>query len=374
VHFTIVNHHPAFHLGGSEMQCDLIARQLREQGHDVRYVALRAPGAPPDVPYLVSPWDPGTSRLGDLLATEPTDVVYWRSGRQFLLRSVLDARLSGVPFIYAISGPSAVDPWWFRKAQGGLDPVAAVKSWLVRARGGVRARINWEGYRLVDGFVSNTQYLLDRLPTSSGFSRARQCIYNLAAPDATGSAEFAWPRRYVAWVANLSHIKNPEAYLDLARSARGLDVDFLVVGAVKEPAYGYFEDAQRLPENVKYLGPRSPAEVNGLLAGAEMLVHTCYPEGFSGNLIQAWAQGCPTVVLHHDPDGVIERWGAGHHAGSPGRLREACVRLLENPADRDRAASGALRLAREAFDPARNVGKLVDFARSLRRSGRTTMR
>jgi len=37
---AIINQHPDFTLGGSEIQCDLFAQELAARGHEVYYLAI----------------------------------------------------------------------------------------------------------------------------------------------------------------------------------------------------------------------------------------------------------------------------------------------------------------------------------------------
>jgi len=232
---------------------------------------------------------------------------------------------------------------------------------VIRAK--TRTRLDWEGFRLVSGLTSNTQYLLDRFPSGRGLPRHRATIYNIANPGITGLEPFTWPRAFVAWVANVSQIKNPEALREVCRRLPTIDV--LMVGEIREARYDAFNRAESRPRNLHYLGAMTPARVNGLLASASCLLHTSFPEGFSGNLIQAWSQGCPTVSLFHDPDGLATSHGAGTCSGSLDQLVEDIKSYVLNATVRSQASVQARRLALECFDGPRNVGRLVSFLRSL---------
>ena len=89
-----------------------------------------------------------------------------------------------------------------------------------------------------------------------------------------------------------------------------------MVGCVRNKRYAYFEDPAATPVNLHYLGPKTVAEVNGILAKSQFLVHTCEPEGFGNVFIQAWLQGRPTLTLEYDPDGIIAREALGAVGGT----------------------------------------------------------
>lgn len=365
---AIINYHPAFNVGGSEIQCDLIARELVKQGHHPLYLALGLPQSLQphevfaEIPYPVLRYD-GPTGLTRLLRSHFVDVVYWRCGRAMLLRTAWAARRAGAKVVYAISGWSNVKPTWNRdvaRTPGLRSGVARVVQPL---KGKVKSRINWEGFRYVDGIVSNTQYILDSMPRGPSLPRPRSTIYNIA-PDPQRLEPFDWRRPYVAWVANLQRVKNPDTVVELAQAVPHVDV--LMAGKIKESAFDYFQEPSRLPPNLYFLGPINPSRASGLMAGARCLVHTCSPEGFSGNLIQAWSQGCPTLVLHHDPDGVIGRSGAGRHCGTIDLLVESVRQVYSDDALRTAWSTAARNLVREEFDAAKNVGRLIEFCDQLR--------
>lgn len=364
---AIINYHPAVHVGGAEIQCDLIARELVEQGHQPLYLAVDLPtDVDPyarfrDLPYPVARFD-SPANLTSLLRAHFIDAVYWRCGRAMLLRTAWAAQRAGASVVYAISGWSNVKPTWYRNVARKPGFRSRLDSVWQPIKGRVKSRMNWEGFRFVDGVVSNTRYILDAFPQGPGLPEPRRVIYNIA-PDPSNRSSFQWPRPYLAWVANLHRIKNPDTVVDLARALPQTDI--LMVGRIKEPAFAYFEDPSRLPPNLHYLGPMPPAAVSGLLAQARCLVHTCSPEGFSGNLIQAWRQGCPTVVLHHDPDGIILRSGAGEYSETMERLVRACRNVMADDALRAQWSKAALRLVDEEFDRTRNVANLVSFIEEI---------
>lgn len=360
---AILNYHPSTNIGGSEIQCDLVSRELVRQGHHPVYLALNLPKQQSvaeemaSLPYPVLRLK-GPSDVGSLLRAHSIDVLYWRCGRSLLLRTALAARQVHVPVIYAISGWSNVKPVWYRNVSRAPGLRSRLASVFQPLKGMVKSRLNWEGLKLVQGVISNTQYILDALPYGGGLPRLRKTIYNIA-PERDDVCEFVWPRPFVAWVANLQRIKNPDTMVEIAR--RLPEIDFLMAGRIKESAFNYFADSARLPSNLHYLGPLQPSLASGMMAAARCLVHTCSPEGFSGNLIQAWRQGCPTIVLHHDPDGIIRASGAGAHAGG----LERCVELIAEVYSEDRLRSkwseAAAQLVEDRFNAAKNVSSLVDF-------------
>jgi glycosyltransferase involved in cell wall biosynthesis len=85
---------------------------------------------------------------------------------------------------------------------------------------------------------------------------------------------------------------------------------------------------------VEYVGQKTLAEVNELLARAHVLVNTSEHEGFPNTFIQAWMREVPVVSLRIDPDGVLGREGIGVLAQTEEQLVEAVRILVTDPAKR----------------------------------------
>lgn len=338
-------------LGGIEIQCDLLARELAALGHTVHYGAAHGVETTAATPaYAVSRWIPGSpASLAQLLQEAAPDVVYLRHNKSALRRTAGQLRAAGVPLVFAVSSLQDVQPWSYHRKHAAATPRRLASIAWQR----LRSRWNWSGLRWAAGAVSLNPHYTERLPVAR----------RIHIPDAmeTAAVPFAWPRRYVAWVAQIKDYKNPGDYVELARRCADLDLDFLLVGAVISPRYAWIADPARTPANVHYLGQRTPAEVNGILAGAQALVHTCDPEGFGNNFIQAWQQGTPTLSLRFDPGGLIEGRGLGAVPGSLDGLEQALRALLADPHRRAAMAARARQHADEQHDPRRNAQRLVDF-------------
>lgn len=285
-------------LGGSEIQCDLLARGLAARGHAVTYVAPMKRGTHLVVsPYGLRAVHEPSELLRAVLESDP-DVVYWRYNLHQFRTVAKGMQRAKIPVVFAVSHVNDLKPWVWHRPSKGIIP---------KLRQLVRRRWNRGGFRHVTALTTNNRDLLPMSPVIEA-----HYIPNGMRAEAE---PFQWPRPYVAWVANIKPAKRPELFVDAARALTDHGIDALMVGHIQSRGYDWLSDPDRVPPNFHYLGPRSPTEVNGLLASSRLHVHTCQPEGFPNVFIQAWMQGRPSVSLEFDPSGYIEKQGLGTVAG-----------------------------------------------------------
>lgn len=342
----IVNRHREDMLGGSELQCDQIAAELTRRGQAVTYAVRQPRRATYARPYACVP----VADLGELealLARTRPDAVYWRFNRADLRAALALTHAAGARFVLALSHdddtrvlPRASDLW---PPQRALHALRA--GWNALARG------------RIDGFVAQHEGQARGLPPE----RTR-VIHNSAFVEA---APFAWPRPYVAWVANLKRRKRPERFVALARAAAASGLDFLAVGALQDRRYAWLGERARVPASFHWLGALPPAEANGVIAGAEALALTCKPEGFPNVLLQAWSLARPTLALAYDPDDLIARHRLGAVAPDEGALARELLRLQADPPERAACGARARELVAREFSLGPNVSALEDFLRAL---------
>ncbi len=114
--------------------------------------------------------------------------------------------------------------------------------------------------------------------------------------------------------------------------------------------------------NLTYLGLKSHAEVNELLARAHLFVNTSTEEGFPNTFIQAWLRDVAVLSLTVDPDQVLAREQVGIAAQSEAALTESLRTLIDHPQVR----AGFVRRGRDhaaARHSMRNVQQLIELIR-----------
>ena len=299
---VIINTHIAHSVGGSELQCDLLAQGLHERGHEVVYVATsRIPSDVKGYAYEVMPVQDSATSLTEAALTTRPDVVYWRYNKHHF-RAVSSAlAAAGIPMVFAVAHINDLLPWAVKPGTAGL------RGWVRQLQRRLQARWEHAGFRHVHALTTLNREFLPLSPVAD----AHYVPNGMSAK----AEPFQWPRPYVAWVANIKPAKQPALFVEAARALTDHGIDALMVGHIQSGGYDWLTDPDRVPPNFHYLGPRTPNEVNGLLAGSRLHVHTCQPEGFGNVFIQAWMQGRPSVSLAFDPGGYIQEQGLGAVAG-----------------------------------------------------------
>lgn len=158
---------------------------------------------------------------------------------------------------------------------------------------------------------------------------------------------------HVMWLGTYKAVKRPEWYTRLAR--RLPQYRFVMTGVVPPPPLTceQWDAAQvvaRECPNLEVRGFQPNDELQRLMRGASLVVHTSPQEGFSNVMLEAWALGVPTVSSVN-PDGLITRLGLGGIATDPEHLVEAVVALMQDPAARREAGARARRYVERHHAP-----------------------
>ncbi|WP_018872915.1 glycosyltransferase family 4 protein [Thioalkalivibrio sp. ALJ16] len=334
---AIINKHIAHTVGGSELQCDFLAQGLHERGHEVVYIApSRAPLDVPGYGYQVVPVRDSAVSLTEAVLTARPDVVYWRYNKHHFRAVSTALAAADIPMVFAVAHINDLLPWAVKPATAGWW------GWLRQLQRRLLARREHTGFLHVRALTTNNHDLLPLSPVADA-----HYVPNGMSAEAE---PFQWPRPYVAWVANVKPAKRPELFVEAARALADHGIDALMVGHIQSSGYDWLTDPARVPPNFHYLGPRTPTEVNGLLAGSRLHVHTCQPEGFPNVFIQAWMQGRPSVSLEFDPSGYIREQGLGAVADDDvGVFIQQLVDWAAQPERADAVGERARTFARETF-------------------------
>jgi len=362
----IVNPHER--QGGAEYQISLLIDALvASHRYEIHYLAhfvdesnrsrnygvsrIGSGGPVPRLGYIMD----GRSLYRKLREIDPC-LIYQRVACGYTGVCALYSRRRSVPLLWHVAHDTDVTPVHLDRSRNFVR--LGLEKWLVEY-----------GIRSATRIVVQTRHQADLLQRNYG-RPADAVIYNFH-PSATETIDKSGPLT-VVWIANLKPWKRPEVFVRLARSfgARD-DVRFVMVGA-PAPASGktgWQEVLMRSIEatgNLQYVGQKSLAEVNELLARAHIFVNTSTHEGFPNTFIQAWLREVVVVSLSVDPDQLLERQQVGIAAHSESELFAAVRTLIEKP---DVRASYALRgrhhaTAHHSLRNAEEEVRLIDSWRS----------
>lgn len=359
----IINHHMDDVLGGSEIQCDIIATHLLKLGNEVVYGVVNAKRENYNKDYVTVPINLRSIKsIIDIIKTINPDLVYWRFDKRYLLKTALLTKLFKKKFVFGVSSYSDCQRWIWTGSKIISSKLLnkSVKTTLKNfARqiiiNPLKSFLNYTAFYFIDGAAYLNKSYVGKLPTKNYVQINNSMLYN--------SEKFIWKKPYIFWVANLKNKKNPELFVEIAKQYK--DIDFLMVGKIHDEEYRYFEDPSMLPSNVYYLGQKPVKEVNNILASSLFLVHTCDPEGFGNNFIQAWLQGKPTISIYFDPSGIIEGENIGFVTGNMEQTLYRVSELIENSELRTKMGEKARNYAMSNFNPEINVKKLEKFFKNI---------
>lgn len=163
------------------------------------------------------------------------------------------------------------------------------------------------------------------------------------------------------WVARCQPIKRPHLFLDLAERFPEANCEMI---CPREDAGLWQEvsDRARKIENVSFRESVPYAEIQERYDAAKFLASTSEAEGFPNNMIQAAQGGAGILSLEVDPDGFIEKFGAGFCAqGDFMRLAEATRAMLASPPSAEAAGRGAERMVAEWLDNDANTEAFLEY-------------
>jgi len=317
------------YVGGAEMQQARLARVLAARGHDVWMVsadfgqadgvavggvrvarAYRPFAGVPGVRFFHPRW----SGIASALDRVRPDIVYQRTAGGLTGQVALWARAHGRRFVFAC----AHDFDTLRRSPFLGNPR---DRWLFDF-----------GLRHADPVLAQSEFQVESLWRHRG--RRAELVRNLAvmppAPRAFADAD------RVVWLGTVKPEKRPGWVVAAARELP--EVEFVLAGGPPPPPMSdaewrrLREEARTLP-NLECTGFVVPSQVPALLRRASLFLHTSAAEGFPNTMLEAWADGVPSVSAV-DPDGLVTRHGVGVHAESPDDFVAAVRALMADPGRR----------------------------------------
>jgi glycosyltransferase involved in cell wall biosynthesis len=314
--------------GGAEVQQLLLARALQSHGVKVSFVVNghgqmgrdRIDGI--DVircnfRYLGGSkgWFPGdTASLVRTLVRLRPDILFLKTPTTLMFPLVAAKRLTGARVVKVM----ARDEECVRSGAL-LGPVSRSRALMLRL-------LYENPLKRADAVVFQTED--QRALASRNFGIDGSVIRNLVGRLETGPA--AVRDIDALWVGSCWAWKRAEIFLELAKSLPHLRFGMIAApGDQGECERSIRETAATIP-NLTYFGFVTYREVSKYYARAKVLVHTSDIEGFPNVFLQAWQAGVPVVSRVIDPDRVIATKRLGLVTGTPEKLREGLLALLDN--------------------------------------------
>lgn len=345
----IINQHKDDVLGGSEIQCDLIAKYLTKFGHEVIYGAVKGKNDRYNTDYRVIKTSRSSSSIIELCKEVKPDIIYWRFNKHVFYKSAKAINQQKIPIVFGVSHINDVTRFAFKPKKS----KNLIYQFLERSYQQLISAYNFKGYRYIQGLTSLNEDYMNKIKVENQLLLRNSMESQVV--------EFEWKRPYCVWIANIKPAKNPEEFIHLASQYKNKQVDFLMVGKIQNSNYKYIEQGKDLPSNFHYLGAKSPEEVNGILKNSLFMVHTCSPEGFGNNFIQAWKQAKPTISLYFDPNGFITSEGIGFYSKNREQMKVDADKLLKSQKLREDMGKRAYNFANDTFNPEINIKRLEQF-------------
>lgn len=353
----LINKHFSQTIGGSELQCGLIADGLSRKGHEVIYgTPLQVSNSIGDDTSAVFPLVhldlKSREAVQEFLVQHKPDIIYWRYNKHHLNNIIPVCKELRIPFVFAVSHINDVTKFAYKpKVIPGFFGDIKTKANIFKQK--LESVKQYSYLKDISGLTSLNSEFLGKVKAPK-----ERLIKNAVPSD---QIDFNWDKAYIAWVSSIKASKRPESFIKLAKTYKALDIDFLMMGPVQQVNYQQLlAEAQQLP-NFHYLGTKTPEEVNGILKGALLLINTCEPEGFGNNFIQAWMQGCPTITLSFDPDGIIAKEGLGLVSGSQQQMEQDIKHLISNSQLRNEMGQKAKIFAQKHFSHERLASEVESF-------------
>lgn len=346
---VVVNTHFVDEIGGSQLQCDIIADELYKRGYDVTYLAIDKK-TEYKRNYKVIGVERDSSAIGRKLLQINPDIIYWRFNKKYFYRSVKEISKKQIKIIFAVSNVRDLQPYnssW----RGELNP----SNLFQYIQKNLVSRYNHLGFKYVDALTVNNDEQIDMAEIP-----LKRYIPNAIT---TEKKEFSWKKPYVLWVANLKKRKRPELFVKLSKRFENCGVDFLMIGKRSGDSYEWITKTEKTPSNLHFLGAKDVEVVNAALAQSLFLVTTSTSdEGFSNNIIQAWLQKKPVVAYEFDPSGMIEEQNLGFLAKSDfEEFSEMTRKLIDNESLKKDLGNKAFEFATQHFSTKKTVDKLEEL-------------
>lgn len=344
--------------GGAEIQCKYIADHLSSREHDIYYIFLHQENIRFREDNINLFGIKKKRQLNKIFG----EIVYFRRVLYLLKKIAPD-------FIYHrnLSNFSLPVINYCRKHEcKSILHIAHKRDVEKNITGSKNIVSNLIGYYGKTKILKNFSFIIaqakyqDKL-LKKNYNRPADLIFPNIHPKPIGKIEKKKSIKKVVWVANLKKWKQPEKFIELAKSYQDSKIEYIMIGRdlQNEWSSNLKRKIKKL-SNLEYPGELSIYKINRILAESHIFVNTSLAEGFPNTFIQALMRKVPVVSLNVDPDNILKRYNIGFHSRNFSQMVKDVKKLVENNELRENMGEKAQRYAyrKHTFN---NMESLVDL-------------
>jgi glycosyltransferase involved in cell wall biosynthesis len=328
-----MKYHVSEHIGGAELQADLIGQYLiKNFNHEVLYVyesmkkderTLKDYG---NGSYSLLNY----SKLKKIISKEQPDIIYQRCKDIYSVFSSILSRKFGIKNVYNYAND-------FDYSYQRNHPLSYMK---------------YSSIKKHDAIIAQTK---DQYKKLSAYQGLKYQIYNSIEID---RREHAKKENSVIWIGNIRPVKQLERLIPIAEKLVNEDITFYIIGKNYETNYSkdIIKKISKL-DNMKYLQNRTISEVNDFLRQGKIFMNTSIREGFPNTFLQAWNHYVPTISINVDPDSIIRKNGLGIVSNDNDKIANYIMTLFNDEQMYNKMMSKVKLYVKSNHDIEKNVEK-----------------
>jgi glycosyltransferase involved in cell wall biosynthesis len=138
-------------------------------------------------------------------------------------------------------------------------------------------------------------------------------------------------QRVILWVGNIKYIKNPLAFIEIAKELKECNCKFIMIGYPQDNKLSTIvKKNSKSLQNLIYIPGVKYDNIYKYFEQASVFVCTSYAEGFPNTFIQAMSANCPIISMSVDPDYCFTKHRIGLLSGTLSNLKKDILKVLED--------------------------------------------
>lgn len=290
--------------GGAEIQVSHLCHEFLDRGWEVVHLAesdkamdvkldpriklILMPKRKRNLKFLLYP------TLKKILNSELPDAIYVRPVLHHLFSAAVIGKSIGAEVVWACSSDSKLKRSYMLTGQGlmGLLNYQMFR-WAVRNIGHRVVQTPYQQQELFDNYGVGSVVIPNSHPLP-------QQVNDI-------------PRKnQVIWVGRSASIKNPMAFIEMAKRFINSGIEFrMIVSVVDTELWEAMRSEAGKILNLTLHSDLDNGQVLQDIAASQLLANTSDSEGFSNTFIEAWMRGVPVVSFNADPDELLSSGRCG---------------------------------------------------------------